>query len=145
MATIDKFENIQAWQKARELSKMVYELTHLLKFQKDFALCGQIRKSTISIMSNIAEGFARRTDKEFARFLSIAHGSVAELQSQLYIALDQSYTNKAQSNKAFDLSNDVSKLIQAFQIILEAKCKSNHFHKILIINRVQPCTLIHNS
>lgn len=91
MGKINKFEELQGWQKARELSKSIYNITRNSELSKDFALRDQLRRSSISVMSNIAEGFARRTDKEFANFLGIAHGSVAELQSQLYIAFDQKY------------------------------------------------------
>jgi four helix bundle protein len=114
MVMITRFEDILAWQKARELNKLVYELTQLPKFKKDFSLVDQIRRSGISIMSNIAEGFARATDKEFSHFLYIAHGSVAELQSQLYAAFDQSYIDDKQFDTGYKLSEEVSKLIQGF-------------------------------
>jgi len=119
MAIITKFEEILAWQKARELNKFVYALTQLLKFKKDFSLVDQIRRSAISIMSNIAEGFARSTDKEFSHFLYIAHGSVAELQSQLYAAFDLSYIDDKQFEAGYKLAQEVSKLIQGFSNYLQ--------------------------
>lgn len=94
MGKIEKFEDIQAWQKARELTKQVYKVTKNIQFAKDFSLKDQIRRAVVSIMANIAEGFARRTNKEFINFLTIAHGSAAELQSHFYVALDQGYISE---------------------------------------------------
>jgi four helix bundle protein len=114
MTSITRFEEIVAWQKARELNKLIYNLSRMPNFKKDFALVDQIRRSAISIMSNIAEGFARATDKEFGHFLYIAHGSVAELQSQLYAAIDLGYIDEKQFDVGYKLSEEVSKLIQGF-------------------------------
>lgn len=91
MTTIKNFEGVFAWQKARELNKEIYLITNEGLFSKDFGLRDQIRRSSISIMSNIAEGFERRGDKEFIRFLNIAKGSCAELKTQLYAAIDVGY------------------------------------------------------
>jgi four helix bundle protein len=91
MATFKRFEDILAWQKAREVTKLVYKITSKGPFSKDFALRDQLRRASVSIMANIAEGFGRRSDKEFANFLNIAHGSAAECQSHLYVALDLGY------------------------------------------------------
>jgi len=91
MATFKKFEDITAWQKARELTRLVYEITKNGNFSKDFSLRDQIRRASVSIMSNIAEGFDRGGRKEFIQYLSIAKGSVGEVKSQLYTALDQKY------------------------------------------------------
>ncbi len=84
MAHIEKFEDIIAWQKARDNDKMVYELTHNSSFSKDFSLIDQMRRSSGSIMDNIAEGFERGGNKEFIQFLYISKGSASELRSQLY-------------------------------------------------------------
>ena len=91
MATIKSFENIEAWKKAREATKRIYLLTNSGEFSRDFGLKNQIRRSSASIMSNIAEGFEREGNKEFINFLSIAKGSCAEARSQLYIALDNGF------------------------------------------------------
>lgn len=91
MAKFERFEDILAWQKARVLVSEIYKTSNDGKFARDFGLKDQIRRAAVSIMSNIAEGFARRTNKEFTRFLYISHGSVAEVQSLLYVALDQQY------------------------------------------------------
>lgn len=83
MPTFTRFEDIQAWQNARELTSQVYRLTKIGEFARDFGLRDQIRRATVSIMANVAEGFARRSDKDFANFINIARSSVAEVQSHL--------------------------------------------------------------
>lgn len=94
MATFIRFEDIKAWQKAREITVAVYSATSTGTFERDFGLKDQIRRSAVSIMSNIAEGYGRRTNKDFANFLVIAHASAAETQSHLYIALDLKYISE---------------------------------------------------
>ena len=91
MAKIERFEDMLSWQKARELTKHVYQLSKQGDFARDFELRGQMRSASISVMSNIAEGFERGGDKEFIQFLSTAKGSCGEVRSQLYVALDQAY------------------------------------------------------
>ncbi|MDD3722801.1 MAG: four helix bundle protein [Lutibacter sp.] len=89
MTKLSSFEEIIAWQKARELNTLIYTITNLdNKFSKDFGLCNRIRKSGISISSNITEGFERETTKEFIRFLYIAKASAIEFRSQLYLTFD---------------------------------------------------------
>lgn len=94
MATILRFEDIDGWKMARELTKDIYSISATGNFAKDFGLCNQIRRASVSVMSNIAEGFERDGNKEFCNFLSIAKGSVAEVRSQLYVALDQGYISE---------------------------------------------------
>ena len=101
MGAIKRFEDIQAWQKARGLTKEIYEITTVNGFANDFGLKDQIRRATTSIMLNIAEGFARKTDREFKQSLVQAHGSTAEVQSALYVALDQKYISQAQFNHLY--------------------------------------------
>ena len=81
MPTFTRFEDIQAWQNARELTSQVYRLTKIGEFARDFGLRDQIRRATVSIMANVAEGFARRSDKDFANFLNIARSSVPKCSS----------------------------------------------------------------
>jgi four helix bundle protein len=119
MATIKSFEEILAWQKARELNKEIYLITTDGKFAKDFGLRDQIRRSSVSIMSNIAEGFERRGDKEFIRFLNISKGSCAELKSQLYAALDIGYIDEDKFNSLMDLANNAGKLLQGLKNYLK--------------------------
>ena len=93
---ITRFEEIQAWQEARILVQMVYDAVKTNNdFQKDFRLVNQIQSASVSAMSNIAEGFSRKGNKEFIQFLFIAKSSAAEVQSQLYVALDQNYISQA--------------------------------------------------
>jgi four helix bundle protein len=110
MGTFRSFEDIQAWQKARKVTKMVYEMTAAGEFAKDYGLRDQIRRASVSIMANIAEGFGRRSDQEFANFLNMAHGSTSEVQSHLYAALDLSYIDQASFTKLYDLLNEVSRM-----------------------------------
>ena len=114
MATIQTFEDIDAWQKARQLSKMGYEYTKQDAFKKDYGLCNQIRRAAVSVMSNIAEGFDRSGNKEFIQFLFIVKGSAAEIESQLYITLDNGYINKEQFTEATSLANAVKSLLSGF-------------------------------
>lgn len=91
MGKFSSFEDINSWQKARALNKRIYLITEEVAFKRDFDLARQIRRSSVSISSNIAEGFERNTDKEFIHFLYIAKGSAGEVRSQLYLALDLNY------------------------------------------------------
>ncbi|NEO92599.1 MAG: four helix bundle protein [Moorea sp. SIO3G5] len=98
MGTIKRFEEIQGWQTARELTRLVYALSKEGEFSRDFGLCNQMRRAAVSIMSNIAEGFESRTQRLFLEFLGRAKGSAGELRSQAYVALDAGYvTPKAES------------------------------------------------
>ncbi|MDG4716168.1 four helix bundle protein [Winogradskyella marincola] len=112
MAKFRSFEEIISWQKARELNKDIYNITNKNdSFSKDFGLRDQIRRSSISISSNIAEGFERETTKEFIRFLYIAKASSGEFRSQLYLAFDLNYINKDEFSKLNIKVNEVSKLL----------------------------------
>ena len=91
MGTFRTFEEIEAWQQARTLAKMVYEASGKGTFGRDFALRDQIRRAAVSVMSNIAEGFGRGGAREFVQFLTVARGSASEVSAQLYVALDQGY------------------------------------------------------
>jgi four helix bundle protein len=93
---IERFEDFIAWQKARELTREIYKVTNVDRFARDFGLKDQIRRSAVSIMSNIAEGFERGRASEFHQFLSIAKGSCAEVRSELYVALDAEYLTQQQ-------------------------------------------------
>ena|SRR2546426_7636 len=110
MATFKKLEDIQAWQKARQATRLVYEITSDGIFAKDYGLRNQLQRATVSVMANIAEGFGRRSDKEFANFLNMAHGSVSEAQSHLYVALDLKYIDQPSFAKVYDLLEEVSRM-----------------------------------
>lgn len=110
MPTFKRFEDIEAWKKARLVTKNVYLLTTKGLFAKDYGLADQIRRACVSIMANIAEGFGRRSNKEFGHFLNIAHASAAEAQSHLYVALDLEYINEDEFSQAYDLLTETSKM-----------------------------------
>ena len=107
-------ENLDAWKKAREIVNNIYKATTEQKYSKDYGLKDQIRRAAISIMSNISEGFGRETDKEFTRYLYIAKASAAEVQSQLYISLDQKYINQKEFDKIYDSLDHCSRMIANF-------------------------------
>ena len=112
---IERFEDIKAWQEARVLVKIIYDAIKSNKnFTGDYKFREQIHSAAVSAMSNIAEGFSRRSTKEFVQFLFIAKGSVAEVQSQLYVALDQSYVNEEKFNELYSKSDEVARLISGF-------------------------------
>ncbi len=113
MAGFKKFEDIKAWQKGREVTRVIYRATTTGDFSKDYDLKSQIRRASISIMANIAEGFGRRSDKEFANFLNIAHASACEVQSHLYIALDLNYTNQEIFDNLYDSLSEITRMIYA--------------------------------
>lgn len=111
MATIHRFEDIEGWKIARELTRDVYTMTSTGMFSRDFGLRDQIRNASVSVMSNIAEGFERDGNKEFGNFLSIAKGSAGEVRSQLYVALDQGYISQEQFNTTYSKANDNGRVI----------------------------------
>ncbi len=115
MAGIERFEDVKAWQEARTLVTKIYGLTdEASPFKRDYGLRDQIRKASVSIMSNIAEGFGKRTDKDFSRFLYIALGSVSEVQSQLYVALDMKYISEREFAQCYDKASDTARLLLGF-------------------------------
>jgi four helix bundle protein len=111
MVAIKKFEDIKAWQKARDLTNEIYQISNVGEFAKDFALQNQIKKASISIMLNIAEGFGRKSDREFKQFLIYANGSSLEVQSALYIALDQKYLSKEKFEHLYSTTGEISRMI----------------------------------
>ena len=119
MRVFKSFEEIISWQKSRIFNKRIYEITENIGFKKDFDLVRQIRRASISISSNIAEGFERNTDKEFIYFLYIAKASAGEVRSQLYLALDLNYMSKKEFDELYLDVSDISKLISGFIKYLE--------------------------
>ena len=111
MTTFQRFEDIEAWQRAWELTREIYTISNKGPFSKDFGLRGQVRRASVSIMSNIAEGFERGGTKEFVQFLSVAKGSSGELRSQLYVALDQGYLNEDVFDWLFTTALETSRMI----------------------------------
>ena len=111
MARLERFEDVDAWKVARELTKSVYQITAAGEFARDFGLRDQIRRAAVSILSNIAEGFERGGNKEFLQFLSQAKGSCGEIRAQLYVALDQTYISDVQLQELLEQTIRVSRLI----------------------------------
>jgi len=111
---IDRFEDIEAWQLARELTSKVYTLTKKAKFTRDFGLKGQIQDAAGSSMHNIAEGFDSETNPEFVRFLRYAKRSCTEVQSELYVALDQEYITKSEFQDVYDHAGRTRAAIRGF-------------------------------
>jgi four helix bundle protein len=111
VAAFKRFEDIIAWQKARELTKSVYQETSNGAFAKDYSLKDQMRRAAVSIMLNIAEGFGRKTDKEFKQFLVQSHGSCAEVQAALYIAVDQTYISQNTFTTLYNSADEISRMV----------------------------------
>ena len=111
MAKIERFEDLQSRQKARQLANQIYDLTTHTGFSKDFRLRDQIQDAAGSVMHNIAEGFEAGTNLEFIRFLKISRRSASEVQSELYLALDRKYINKEELNTAYNLATESKRLI----------------------------------
>ncbi len=111
MSRVDRFEDLIAWQKARRLTQEIYRATGDSAFASDRALRDQIRRASVSIMANIAEGFERGRRREFHQFLSTAKASCAEVRSHLYVALDAGYLLKETFSSTFMLAEEVGRIL----------------------------------
>ena len=128
MATIERFEDIEAWKLARQVTQLIYEITSTGNFSKDYALCNQMRRASISILSNIAEGFERSGNKEFINFLAIAKGSCGEVRAQMYVALDQGYIDEAKFTQISQKLLETSRVIAGFMKYLQqTELRGNKF------------------
>lgn len=123
---VDRFEDLIAWQKARELTKEIYRISSDDEFATDFALTNQIRRASISVMSNIAEGFDRQGDVEFHRFLIIAKASCAEVRSQLYVAFDVGYLSNDQFQTLMTITNETSRVLNGLRLSVQKRINSRH-------------------
>ena len=121
MPTVRRFEELQAWQKARELVREIYRTSADGRLSKDFGLRDQLCRAAVSTMSNIAEGFARSSDKDFAHFLDIAKGSAMEVQSLLYVALDVGYVDQQTFERLYKLADETISLIVRFSSYLRKR------------------------
>lgn len=121
MAKFNSFEEINSWQKARIFNKRIYEITENLNFKKDYDFARQIRRASISISSNIAEGFERNTDKEFVYFLYVSKASAGEVRSQLYLAFDLEYISKQEFEELLEYITEISRLLSGFIKYLNPK------------------------
>lgn len=124
MATIKCFEDVEAWQTARALANLIYSLSSTDPFAKDYGLIDQIRRSALSVMSNIAEGFESRTQPLFINYLGLAKASAGELRAQLYLALDLKYISQDQFSEAHGLADKVSRQIYKFMRYLNQNRKA---------------------
>lgn len=114
MATIKRFEDLECWQEARKLVKMIYGFTKKSDFKRDYELVGQIRRSAVSSMANIAEGFHRKSNKDFMKFLDYSRASVAETISHCYVALDQAYIDGSEMEAVKEQADIVWKKVNNF-------------------------------
>jgi four helix bundle protein len=111
MATFKRFEEIESWKKSRELTKQIYSVSGKTAFARDFGLRDQIRRASVSIMSNIAEGHDRGGAREFIQFLATAKGSAAEVRCQLYVAADQGYLDEQEFAELSTLATETAKMV----------------------------------
>jgi four helix bundle protein len=111
MGSIKRFEEIIAWQRARVLVSEVYKVCATGRLNRDFGLRDQIRRAAVSTMTNIAEGFGRKTDGDFAHFLDVARGSALEVESLLYVARDLEYIQEPEFEKIYTLTDETVSLI----------------------------------
>ena len=122
---VNRFEDLIAWQKARELARLIYEMTRKTPLAQDFGLRDQIQRASVSVISNIAEGFDRSSHAEFHRFLVIAKGSCAEVRAQLYVALDAQLINAAEFDEAKRLAEETSRIIAGLRRSIEVQKNCN--------------------
>ena len=121
MNAVERFEELVAWQKARKLTQTIYTLTRSGAFSKDYGLSNQIQRASVSVMSNIAEGFERRSIAEFHRFLAIAKGSCAEVRSLLYVAVDVGYLAASEFQQVFDDAEETARVLGGLRAAVERK------------------------
>lgn len=126
MAKIERFEDIEAWKAAREIAKEVYSVSGSGEFARDFGLRDQVQRAAVSVMANIAEGFDSGSNNEFIRFLGYALRSATELQSHLYVALDDCYLDQQQFDTLFALTTKCKNLISGFARYLRSHPKSRN-------------------
>jgi four helix bundle protein len=129
MPTITRFEEIEAWQTVRELTKLIYVFTEEGKFARDFGLKDQIRRAAVSVTSNISEGFESQTQAQFIRYLGMAKASAGEVRSQLYVSRDLEYITEEQFVSAFSVAEKASRQTARFISYLEAHPQSQRIRE----------------
>jgi len=117
--SFQSYHEIESWREARCLTRNVYEITSKGRLQKDFGLRDQMQRSSVSVMSNIAEGFGRGSNRDFIRFLKYARGSLLELQSQLYVAVDVGYIHDDRFQRLLERCRTIARLINGLIRYLE--------------------------
>ena len=141
MTTVERFEDLEVWQRARELTNLTYDLSDAGAFARDFGLRDQMRRAAVSVMSNIAEGFESRTQGLFIEFLGRAKGSSGELRSQFYIALDRKYLSQDTFDRALHLAEVCSKQLARFIQYLESRPNARRIKDDRATYDIQPSTL----
>jgi len=121
MTTAKRFEDLEVWQRAKDLTNLIYKYSTDGTFARDFGLRDQMRRAAVSIMSNIAEGFESQTQVQFIKYLGLAKGSAGELRAQLYIARDQGYISEENFSDLFLLAEICSKQLARFIQYLETQ------------------------
>jgi len=116
-----RFEQLEVWQKSRSLAGAIYKASSHGTFARDFGLRDQLRRAAVSVMSNVAEGFGRFTRPEFRRFITIARGSAAEVQSQLYLARDLGYLSEAEHEELDARCLEISRMLAALRSSLDPR------------------------
>jgi len=116
---VSRFEDLIAWQKARELTRQIYTVTATASFSHDYGLKDQIRRASVSVMSNLAEGFDRGSRADFHRFIVIAKGSCAEVRAQLYVALDAGYISKEKFTQLYEMVKEEARIIAGLRKSVE--------------------------
>ena len=119
MAMVERFEDLIAWQKARELTREIYAVSRRGTFRRYFGLCDQIQRAAVSVMSNLAEGFERGKRTEFHQFACIAKGSCGEVRSDLYVALDAGHVDDSAFNDLYLRADEVGRIIGGLRLSLE--------------------------
>jgi len=132
MASVKKFEDLEIWQLARELVKDVYKLTQKGGFSKDYGLKDQIRRSSVSVMNNISEGFESRTTKRFINYLGHAKGSCGETRSITYVALDCEYISESEFQVLYDRCTKISRKIQKLISYLEGYGSNDRIQDVVV-------------
>ena len=140
---VQRFEDLEAWQIARELANQMYKITKQESVCRDFGFVDQIRRAAISIMNNIAEGFERGSNKDFVRFLFIARGSAGEVRSLLYLGLDQGYLTNSEFSECRDLCIRSGQIIWALIKGLRKRVDFISGMKIIIVTAFVGLGLIH--
>ena len=138
MSTAKRFEDLDVWQKARDLTNSIYKLSSTGNFSRDFGLRDQMRRAAVSIMSNIAEEFESQTQVMFIQFLGRAKGSAGEVRAQLYIAKDQDYISSEDFGSAFAPAETCSKQLARFIHYLESQPNVRRVREEGVTYNVEP-------
>ena len=138
MTTATRFEDLDVWQNAKELTSLIYRLSAAGSFARDFGLRDQMRRAAVSIMSNIAEGFESQTQGMFIQYLARAKGSAGELRAQLYIALEQEYMTKDEFQSVFLLAETCGRQLASFIRYLESQPNSRRVREEGVHYDIQP-------